>query len=191
MSEDPPETDEPTPLFPRDRRGRDALTGALTRSAFDERLGDVVAAALQYGESLALLMVDVDHLGSFNERYGRSAGDAALAAIAKRIASALAASDILARFDDDEFAILCRRPMRDYAVALAQRLRGKIAGGAIEIRDAGDAYLFTVSIGVCLFPAAGLSDPGAFREAAGGALRQAKANGRDRVFVADSASSGG
>jgi len=183
MASDPPASDDDTRRAREARGPRDELTGAFSRVAFDERLAVVFAAAIQSGEAVALIVVDVDHLGDFNARYGRAAGDAALAAIRRRISDTLGANDIVARLAEDEFAVLCRKTTGNYGAQLAQRLRARISTSAIEIRGANDAYFFNVSVGVCLLPASAITNAVDFVAAAEHALRRAKETGRDRVCV--------
>src|SRR4029079_11494547 len=174
MASDPPNSDDDTRRAREARGPRDELAGAFSRVGFDERLAVVFAAAIQSGEAVALIVVDVDHLGDFNARYGRAAGDAALAAIRRRISDTLGANDIVARLAEDEFAVLCRKTTGNYGTQLAQRLRARISTSAIEIRGANDAYFFNVSVGVCLLPASAITNAVDFVAAAEHALRRAK-----------------
>jgi diguanylate cyclase (GGDEF)-like protein len=183
MGSDPPDSDDDTPRALDQLNPRDELTGGFSRAAFDERLAVVFASAVEYGESLALLLIDVDHFADFNERHGRAAGDVALAAIRARISEALGVTDIVARLAEDEFAVLCRKAVGDYGAQLAQRLRTRISTYAIAIPGAEDAYFLNVSVGVCLFPASGITKAADFLAAAEACLRQAKQTGRDRVCV--------
>ena len=75
----------------------DRLTGVLNRGSFDERLNAELSRARRHGESLALVMIDVDHFKKFNDDLGHAAGDAALRAVTRVINAEIRRSDVLAR----------------------------------------------------------------------------------------------
>jgi two-component system cell cycle response regulator len=185
MTKDPPEPDERTPPATDEVGERHARTIDATRARFDERLALALSAAQKFGESVAVLLIDLDHFAKFNEQHGRAAGDAVLATIHRRILASVGTNDVVTRFGEDDFAVLCRSPIREYGSMLAQRLCSRISQGAVEVLGAGDAYFLTASIGVCLSPSAGVSTPADFVTAAARALHRAKASGRHRVVVAN------
>ncbi len=152
MAHDP---DDHTPRVVDKPHNRDPLPGALTQAQFENRIATGVVAAVEHGEGLALLLIDLDHFRAFEVQYGRAAADAVLVTIHECIADALAATDDLVRFGYDDFAVLCTKPMNNYGPSLAQRLRARVSGSAVEIPGAGDAYFFTASIGVSSFPTSG------------------------------------
>ena len=84
----------------------DPLTGLLNRRAFDELLAASCARSERYGWTFALVMIDLDHFKSVNDRLGHVAGDAALRAVGAELRSRLRAGDAAARIGGDEFALL-------------------------------------------------------------------------------------
>lgn len=82
----------------------DPLTGALTRSTFEKRFADLLAANTDV--KLALLFVDLDRFKLINDQHGHAVGDAVLAICAQRIASVMRNDDLLARFGGDEFVLM-------------------------------------------------------------------------------------
>jgi diguanylate cyclase (GGDEF)-like protein len=153
----------------------DPLTGLGNPLAFEERLVHETARAARYGEPLSLLAVDVDGLKSINDRHGHRAGDLALQAVARALRGGARASDLPARVGGDEFALLAPSTPTAAAAALAERIRSLVAS---ERRDG-----LTVSLGVATLEGRG-SSPTRLREAADGALYEAKRRGRNRVVSA-------
>jgi len=151
----------------------DPLTGLGNRRRFQERLALECARAARYGESLALLLADLDGLKQVNDREGHRAGDALLRQVADVIASGLRQVDLGARWGGDEFAVLAPRAEASEAIALAERIRADV-----EQRTPA-----SVSIGVAATGGAAL-DPEALLRAADIGLYAAKQAGRNRVCVA-------
>jgi diguanylate cyclase (GGDEF)-like protein/PAS domain S-box-containing protein len=84
----------------------DALTGLFNRRRFEEELERHIAHGARYGMSGALLMLDLDDFKQINDGHGHRAGDRVLTDVAAVLRNRLRASDIVARFGGDEFAIL-------------------------------------------------------------------------------------
>lgn len=85
---------------------RDALTPLLNRRAFVRELGRARTAAQRYGFPLSLVYFDLDGFKSLNDRLGHAAGDAALKAVAERLAANVRDSDVVGRMGGDEFAVV-------------------------------------------------------------------------------------
>lgn len=83
---------------------RDALTGLLNRSGFEQQMEQVVADG--NGASVALLYIDLDHFKPVNDQYGHPVGDQVLQQFAQRLSALVRPSDSVARLGGDEFAIL-------------------------------------------------------------------------------------
>jgi two-component system, cell cycle response regulator len=158
---------------------RDHLTGAYNRRHLDERLRAEIAFARRKGVDFALLLVDVDHFKRVNDRAGHAAGDAVL----RRLVTALVASarpeDVVARYGGDELAVLCRDTDECGARALAERLRGTIAGLGLPSDER--PLEVTISIGVVSWKNHGFASPEELLAAADRALYAAKDGGRNRV----------
>lgn len=171
-------------LSARDERStRDRPPADSTRAQFDDRVIAALSAAQRLGQSVAFLLLDVDRFAKFNAQHGRQAGDAALSAIHRRIASSLGEDDLVTSFGGDDFAVLCRNPNGGHGPTIAQILCGRIANGPVEIPGLDGVHFFTASVGVCLGPSARISTPADFLVGAEGALARAKAAGGNRVAI--------
>lgn len=85
----------------------DPLTGIANRKAFEEAASAQLMRAQVDAQPGAMLMLDLDGFKGINDRFGHSAGDAILRAVANRLEAAARATDVVARLGGDEFAILC------------------------------------------------------------------------------------
>ncbi|MCB9616311.1 MAG: GGDEF domain-containing protein [Sandaracinus sp.] len=159
-----------------ERLGRtDALTGLANRVVFFERLAAEVERAQRHTLPLSVLVIDVDHFKAVNDRHGHLAGDAALRALAARLAREGRASDLLARYGGEELTMVLPHTDTEGAKVVAERLRR----AAHEIH-VGERPL-TVSIGVAQRRDSESHD--ALLGRADDALYDAKRAGRDRVVV--------
>lgn len=156
----------------------DPLTGLLNRRAYLDTTEQEVRRAHRYGQSLSMLMLDVDHFKRINDRYGHPAGDEVLRQIAQTCCKHLRDEDITGRLGGEEFAItLIQAPLRS-AMVVAERLRKAIE--ALVIEHEGRKIQVTVSIGATEYgPATG--EIGRLISRADELLYQAKASGRNRV----------
>ncbi|MFZ5717917.1 MAG: GGDEF domain-containing protein [Pseudomonadota bacterium] len=89
-----------------DLADRDGLTPLLNRRAFLRELGRIGALGQRYGMPASLVCFDLDGFKAVNDRYGHAAGDAAIQAVASRLAAHVRETDILARLGGDEFALV-------------------------------------------------------------------------------------
>ena len=106
----------------------DVLTGLCTRRFLETRLALVSVRANRPGVALALLLVDVDHFKSINDRFGHPAGDRALAEVARRLRAVARSADVVARYGGEEFALLITHVGQDDLFVIGERLR--VAVGA-------------------------------------------------------------
>ncbi|MFN3658523.1 MAG: diguanylate cyclase [Pseudolabrys sp.] len=158
------------------RTGCDALTGALDRHSLDAHGRRAVEHAAAAGRPLTLMLVDVDHFKSFNDRFGHAAGDVALKRIVLEIMAAARVSDFTYRFGGEEFVVIADGIGGEDAVALAERVRRRVAAAA-----SGQAGVhLTVSIGVAVCARDG-TDYDSLFDVADRRLYEAKAEGRNRV----------
>jgi diguanylate cyclase (GGDEF)-like protein len=128
-----------------------------------------------------VLLIDLDHFKSINDRFGHALGDRALEIFAEAARQSIRSSDLLGRLGGEEFAAVLSDTSRDKAVAVAERIRASFAQAALEVdnRPLGA----TVSIGVVHCEGAALDVPELLAQA-DQALYFAKENGRNRVEVA-------
>jgi diguanylate cyclase (GGDEF)-like protein len=158
----------------------DELTGVANRSDFDHKLVQEWEFRLRYGTALSLLMIDVDHLKIHNEQWGHVSGDTILREVARRLASRLRRSEVLARAGGDQFAVI-QPQHRKEALALAEQLRELVAEAPffLQGRDRPVSLKVTVSIGVV--EASEVDTPRQLLAAADEAADAAKELGRNRV----------
>lgn len=103
---------------------RDALTGLLNRRSYEEALTQAVARSRRYGWPFALVLLDLDHFKSINDRFGHGAGDDALRAFGADLRACLRSGDVAARVGGDEFALVVQGSTgRPDADVLVSRLR--------------------------------------------------------------------
>jgi diguanylate cyclase (GGDEF)-like protein len=165
----------------RSMPGRDALTGLPDARAFHALLESETARARRHGVPLGLALVDLDHFGALNARFGRPAGDAVLSEAALVLRLALRESDVLARVGDDQFGVLLPETDLGPARRCGERLRH-----ALEEHRFARVGRLTASIGVTASPRGGVE--GVELLASGDqALALAKKSGRRRVAAFESA----
>ncbi|ESX05366.1 diguanylate cyclase [Mesorhizobium sp. LSJC268A00] len=152
--------------------GRDGLTGLLHRGRFDSDGERLVAVSLRTAQPLSLLIVDVDHFKSINDRFGHAEGDRVLRSIAQVLTQAAGAHDQVFRIGGEEFAILCSQP---HAVArlLGENLRQAVKACVNRFDISVSAGIATVDETV-----GSLADLFALADER---LYRAKSTGRDRV----------
>lgn len=168
----------------------DFLTGFYNRRYLQARLREELARAQRLGQTLAFLMIDVDHFKQVNDRFGHLAGDAVLREVARRIGAQLRTSDTGARFGGDEFAMLLQQGSAGDGERVALRVLQAVRSRPIEIK-ADVAQIVSLSIGVAAAePAPVLHDHKALGEqliaAADAALYRAKSQGRNQIAIAQS-----
>ncbi|MCA9291477.1 MAG: GGDEF domain-containing protein, partial [Phycisphaerales bacterium] len=159
----------------------DALTGLANRRTLDEDLADVRAFASP-GRCNAIAMIDVDHFKLFNDREGHAAGDEALRAVARAIASAVRPGDRVYRYGGEEFAMLLDDIDPLEAELVAERAREIVEATRVAGSEQQPGGALTVSIGVVLVNGA---EPHPSMLLADRALYEAKSAGRNRVVLID------
>ncbi|WP_182085999.1 GGDEF domain-containing protein [Aureimonas sp. ME7] len=162
----------------------DALTGALNRRGLEQRV-EAIRKGLKPGASLSLVVSDLDHFKSINDRFGHEAGDAVLCAFTALCETYVGAKGCFARLGGEEFAIVFAQLDASAAARSTERLRA--ATQAIEWPGRFLDLEVTASFGVVeLRPGEALA------QAIGRAdelLYRAKARGRNMVVAEDGASS--
>ena len=157
----------------------DPLTNALNRSAYNMKMGQLIHEFKRYGESWALLILDIDKFKKFNDDFGHQTGDKVLKSVSGTIRNSIRVSDQLFRYGGEEFVVIlnhvdekkssllaekiCRQVEKDYFVDAGAKLKVTISiGGAVVTKDDTELSIF---------------------ERADKALYQAKNNGRNQVVM--------
>lgn len=161
----------------------DPLTGLFNRRYMDETLFRELSRARRKSCPLSIMMIDVDHFKSINDRYGHEAGDTVLRAVAGHVRASVREGDLICRFGGEEMVILMPEcDVRD-AGARAEKLRGVIR--SLHVSYGGQVIgPVTASFGVASYPQHG-GDEAALIACADKAMYQAKSAGRDRVVIAE------
>jgi diguanylate cyclase (GGDEF)-like protein len=160
----------------------DAKTGLLNALAWQREADAEIARALRRGESVSLLLADIDHFKEVNDTHGHLIGDDMLRALASELRQQVRETDIVGRFGGEEFVILLPHTSPTEACGIAERLRRRASSLAVLTGD-GSARA-TISIGVAALYQHG-RDLFELLAAADLALYRAKHTGRDRVCLYD------
>ena len=168
----------------REGANRDRLTEVATRSHVEQLAETELFRASRYDRPFSVLLFDIDHFKRVNDTYGHATGDVVLREVARRCRSLIRASDLIGRWGGEEFLVMTPETAADGGRALGERLRKAVAETPI-VMEAGEGIPVTISVGVAPY-LEGDSDLAAIVGRADAALYRAKANGRDRVELADS-----
>jgi len=157
----------------------DPLTGLFNRRGFSELTARMIAREERAGRPVTVLIFDIDHFKSVNDRFGHPAGDEILKLFANVLVHTLRITDIVGRVGGEEFAAMLPCSINE-AVVAAERVRTVFASAGVQVDETPLAT--SVSIGVAGGPAG--TDLNALLASADTALYRAKRGGRNRVEVA-------
>src|SRR3954469_70444 len=159
----------------------DPLTGLLNRRAFLQDAESLLQQQVARERPIAVLLIDLDHFKSINDRFGHAVGDKVLQIFARTMRAGLRQSDLVGRLGGEEFTVVLADASVDNAYLVADRLRRTFAVNAAVVD--GEALHATASVGVSV-----IVDPrqdlAKLITLADQALYLAKARGRNRVEVA-------
>ena len=161
----------------------DPLTELMNRHAFEHQLQDAVASP-PAGQTVGLLMIDLDRFKALNDRHGHVAGDKALQRVGDLLKRRLSRGDLAARLGGDEFAVLLRRVDRISVISESRQILEAIA--ALELGgppDASGTPPTTASGGLAFITADSRAID--LLSAADVAVNEAKTEGRDRLVLYD------
>ena len=164
----------------RNAASTDPLTGLLNRRAFLEGAASLCTRQANRGRPVTLMMLDLDHFKSINDRFGHATGDEVLRTFSDVARSSLRGSDIVGRLGGEEFAVIVAEPM-ELSARIAERLRAGFAAAAVTVDQ--QAVGATVSIGAAA-SCKPVTDIAALMARADAALYCAKHSGRNRVHAA-------
>ena len=163
------------------RARTDTLTGLLNHGTFEDWLSRSVAAREPFG----LVIIDLDEFRDINNALGHQAGDRLLREIAIALLGAARDTDAVFRYGGDEFVVILPRSDAAGVIAVAERIRGAVAGvGGPGTRWTADGLHVSASIGTASYPVDG-GDAEEVLLAADRACFVAKRGGRGRVATAE------
>ncbi len=158
----------------------DPLTNIANRKAFDAAM-ETAMLALGEGESVALMMCDIDHFKKFNDSWGHQTGDQVLRLVASCLSDNLKGRDTAARYGGEEFGVILRGTSLTDAIHVADQIRLAVQGRKLVKKSTGDVLgTITISIGVSEFTAGDTIE--SIIRRADACLYGAKQNGRNMVL---------
>lgn len=160
---------------------RDALTGLFNRYFMQISLDRELSRAARKRQTLAVLMLDVDHFKRFNDTYGHAAGDAALQGIANILKTGIRSEDVACRYGGEEFTILLPDITPESATERAQGILSAVSRLSVSL-GAQTYSEFTISIGIAFYPNDGEA-PDLLLRRADEALYRSKRQGRNQVSL--------
>jgi diguanylate cyclase len=160
----------------------DMLTGLPNRRALDEFLRASQIAAMENGEPLSILLIDIDRFKQFNDNFGHGVGDQVLRLMASALRERVREGDLPARYGGEELMTVLPGASLTICEEVAERIRRSISECRITRRSTGELLpAITVSIGVAEFrPGESMAQ---LIERCDGALYLAKRTGRNRVVT--------
>ncbi|MGW5266072.1 GGDEF domain-containing protein [Microbispora sp. NPDC004025] len=158
----------------------DPKTGLLNAAAWQREADTEIVRAQRTGDTLALVLVDIDHFKKVNDTYGHLVGDQVLAQVAATLRTQLREYDVVGRFGGEEFVVLLPGADVHEARRVAERLRARV--GRMVVPSEQATVTVTVSAGVAIMNVHG-EDLIELLAAADLALYRAKELGRDRVCL--------
>lgn len=170
---------------PAGPQGSAPVPGVLNRFAFDEHLLREWERAKHAQAPLSLLLIDIDHFRANADSQRAPLGDERLKKIAGALGQAVfRPTDLVARYGDDEFAILLPAVHEEGARVVAARVRTQVNALAL-LHSGGEGGIVTVSIGVAAIEPAAGGRPQQLVDLCTQALEEAKRMGRDSIVSQD------
>lgn len=159
----------------------DALTGLYNAGHFHKRLREETSRSARGGAPLSLMMMDLDHFKEINDLHGHPVGDEVLTQVAEILRREVREEDTVFRIGGEEFAVLCPGAELGEAYGIAERVRASVELATLSTR-AGEVRV-RASFGVAALE--GRDSPETLAVACDTALYTAKAEGRNRVVMAE------
>ena len=162
-----------------DLASHDPLTGLYNRRAFDESLEREFERHHRYNTDLSLVMLDLDHFKSVNDRFGHKAGDEVLETVAGIIKAAVRSTDLAARLGGEEFGVILPNTKQNESLRLARRIQDRLRQTTLRFGDVNLRQ--TVSQGVAGTETGAIKEPDDLIKMADQAMYQAKREGRNTI----------
>lgn len=157
----------------------DELTGLFNYRYFQESLELEMERARRSGQTMSLIMLDLDHFKRVNDNWGHDFGNVVLARVSKLLLETVRRVDIACRFGGEELAIILPGTTLGSGVSLANRLCEKIRALPFEFQT--QPLSVTASFGVDVYRADDSDSARQFLRRTDAWLLLAKEEGRDRV----------
>ena len=164
---------------------RDPLTGLNNRATLESVLDRELELVRRHHGVLSVLMIDVDHFKSVNERYGHLVGDVALQALAQLLAACSRDSDMAFRFGGEEFVVVLSSTGANGAEHAAERIRQHVIRNPVMV----DGLCLNLSVSIGVATCTGGDDRQSLLSRADQGLYLAKNTGRNRVVRVSEAGS--
>lgn len=163
----------------------DALTGLYNRRYAETHLTRIADQARKSGHSYALMVADIDHFKSINDRFGHAAGDDILKNVAQMLKDNFRSIDLVARIGGEEFLICMPNTTTAQAKIAAERMRRNIRKQTFMLNDGETIVPVTISVGVAvdLLSKEHEVTTSQMFDRADAALYAAKVSGRDKVSI--------
>lgn len=162
---------------------RDPLTGLFNRRYADEMVRSELRRMERKKSSLGIMLIDIDHFKKINDTYGHDAGDSVLKTFGKHLMENIRFEDIACRIGGEEFMVVIPETTLEVAKQRSEEIRQEFHKMNF-LYDGKILDNLSISIGVAAFPFHGKTREDIFRSA-DRALYQAKADGRNRVVIAE------
>ncbi|MBL8510496.1 MAG: GGDEF domain-containing protein [Betaproteobacteria bacterium] len=170
----------------RSQATHDALTGALNRGAIIERMQSIAALSRRCATPMSVAIADVDFFKHVNDEYGHPAGDEVLRELTRRFKGACRTSEYFGRYGGEEFLFLFYPCTNTESVIAANRIRACVEQKPIVLdADSGQAIPVTISMGCACLHVNDQTSLEDLIKLADQALYDSKANGRNRVTLAN------
>lgn len=128
----------------------DVLTGLYNRRWIDQALPHMLAQSQAMGQSLCVMILDIDHFKNYNDLHGHLGGDVALVAMSNVLKSNIRPCDYAVRIGGEEFMVLLPNTQHNDGLKLAERIRLEIEQQTILHADGEEMPGVTVSIGIAV-----------------------------------------
>lgn len=162
----------------------DPLTGLYNRRFLKRRMEEELARSIRQNLSLTVMMIDLDNFKIYNDLCGHLAGDRALKKMARILSDAARQMDVVTRYGGEEFCIILPGTSKKESIFVAERMRREIEAEEFPHEENLPMGRLTASVGVASYPEDG-STEAVLLKAADMALYRAKAEGRNRVVIAN------
>lgn len=164
----------------------DPLTGLFNRRFALPELSRALSAPPRPGQSCAILVIDIDHFKTVNDRYGHLAGDAVLSSLSRLLNSGLRPNEIAARIGGEEFLVIMKDRTAEEAARFAEQLCQRVRAHGFETDTLDAPVSVTISIGLAVADPMGNRGQDSAAELlarADSALYSSKRAGRNQVTV--------